>query len=172
MSVNQTILGVDPGSRRAGFSWVRCERGRIVDLQLGTWDVPARGDSSQRLALLWQQADQFLSQNPIDVAIVESMFHHRNVRSALTLAQARGVLIAAIGQRGIPLVEYPPATIKKSVCGHGAADKAQVRRCLGMTVPGVSRQAIQDAAEDATDALAAVVCHLSHRQTTVRGASW
>jgi crossover junction endodeoxyribonuclease RuvC len=86
---------------------------------------------------------------------VESLFHQRNVRSALTLAHVRGAFLLTLGRRDLPVGEYTPAEVKKSVTGHGTATKEQVgemvRRLLGLDR--------LDAPLDATDALALALCH-------------
>ncbi|RMG48851.1 MAG: crossover junction endodeoxyribonuclease RuvC [Acidobacteria bacterium] len=156
------ILGIDPGSRRTGYALAEFRGGEIVALELGSWSLPARGRRSAALARLLGEVEAWLADRHPDVAAVEGLFQHRNVRSALALAEARGVVLAALGRAGIDVVEYAPAAIKKCVCGNGTAPKDQVRRALARTVPGLSRFPLADYPEDATDALAAAVCHRAH----------
>ncbi|UCF67789.1 MAG: crossover junction endodeoxyribonuclease RuvC [Acidobacteriota bacterium] len=162
MSQTSTILGLDPGSRRAGFAWVRFDGSRVVGLEVGAWTVGAQRDRARALSRLMESVEQWLSDHPADVAAVEGLFHHRNVRSALVLAESRGVLLAALGRHGVPVVEYSPAAIKKTICGSGKAAKEQVRRALALTVSGLTSLETDGLPWDATDALAAAVCHHTH----------
>ena len=153
------ILGIDPGSRVAGWALVEVERGSVVALELGAWRVPGGRDRARSLAELAERAELFLAGRDPDVAAVESLFQHRNARAALVLAEARGVLLAVLGRRGIPVREYAPAEIKQTICGSGNATKDQVRRVLPRTFPGLSRFPLDGVPDDATDALAAALCH-------------
>ncbi len=153
------ILGIDPGSRVAGWALVEVVRGEVTALELGTWKVPGGRDRGRALAHLAELAEAFLAGRDPEVAAVESLFQHRNVRSALVLAEARGVLLAVLGRRGIPVREYAPAEIKQTICGTGNAGKDQVRRVLPRTFPGLARFPLEGLADDATDALAAALTH-------------
>jgi crossover junction endodeoxyribonuclease RuvC len=89
-------------------------------------------------------------------AAVESPFHGVNARSALQLAHARGVILAALGGAGVPVFEYTPATIKKAVTGSGRAEKVQVQLMVGRLIPNT----VPDERPDVADAIAAALCHL------------
>ncbi|MBP7146171.1 MAG: crossover junction endodeoxyribonuclease RuvC [Acidobacteria bacterium] len=153
------VLGLDPGSRCCGFAWAEFQSGQVAELELGSWILAAETRRERALALLAEQSETWIRARVTDVAVVESLFQHRNARSALVLAEARGVLLSVLGRIGVPLVEYPPATIKKTICGFGGAGKEQVRDALMRTVPGLARFDIARSGLDATDALAAAVCH-------------
>lgn len=157
-----TILGLDPGSRCAGYALATIEGRRVVEVQLGSWRVSPATERASALAQLRQDSLEWISAHKPDVAVVESLFHHRNVRSALVLAQVRGVLLSVIGELSVPLFEYAPATIKQTICGNGSAGKQQVRICLERTVPGLGSGRLDKAPVDATDALAAAICHHTH----------
>lgn len=163
--VSTTILGLDPGSERTGYALARFAGDRVVDLVLGTWSVPAGLAPEAALARLVTCCDEFLASHEVVTAAVESLFHHRNVRSLIVLAQARGALLAVLGRRGIAVHAYPPATVKRTVCGSGAAAKEQVRKVMLMTVPGLSRFPIAAEGLDATDALALAVTHRVHARS-------
>ncbi len=153
------ILGIDPGSRVAGWALVEVAEGRIRALELGAWRVAAGRSRARALADLAARAEAFLAGRDPEVAAVESLFQHRNVRSALVLAEARGVLLSVLGRRGIEVREYTPAEIKQTICGSGKATKEQVRRVLPRTFPGLARFPLDGVPDDATDALAAALCH-------------
>jgi len=162
------VLGLDPGSRVAGYALVTIAAGRVVDLEFGAWDVSAAGGRAQSLGALLAAIQDWLRGRQPDFAAVESPFLHRNARSALALAEARGVLLGALGAAGVEVAEYSPATVKKTICGDGAADKERVRSLLARSVPGLDRFPIGDAGLDATDALAVAVCHFVHARFEAR----
>ena len=94
-------------------------------------------------------------------AAVESPFHGVSARSALQLAHARGVLLAAIASANLPVHEYAPAAVKKAVCGNGRADKLQVQTMMARTLAGGENPGWTP---DVSDALAIAWCHLAHRR--------
>jgi crossover junction endodeoxyribonuclease RuvC len=160
------ILGLDPGSRKTGFALVTFDGGAVGELEVGAWQVTPGLPRELALAQLADLAATWLAGRAIEVAAVESLFHHKNSRAALVLAEARGALLAVLGRGAVPVVEYSPATIKQTICGFGGADKEQVRRALSLTVPGLDRFPIESAGLDATDALAVAVTHNVHRRRT------
>lgn len=154
------VIGLDPGSSIAGYALVICRGTRVESCRLGSWSLGRRGSRAERLARLAQAAEETIREARPAIAAVEGTFQHRNVRSALALAEARGVLLAVLGRLGVPTVEYSPATVKQAICGSGGAAKDQVRRALVRTVPGLDPALIAEATDDAVDALAIAVCHV------------
>ncbi len=159
MAASVQILGIDPGSRCTGYALTSFEGREVVDLVVGTWRVAASKDRAVSLGALAEEFDRWIAQHTPAVAVVEALFHHKNARSLIVLSEARGALLSVLGRRGVPVREYPPATIKKTICGFGAADKEQVRRALIRTVPGLRRFHLEEISTDASDALAMAVCH-------------
>ena len=159
MRAPRSIAGIDPGSRRTGYALVRFEGQRIVHAEIGCWSVGSTRSGPSSLAELSRLAEAWLTEARPDAAAVETPFHHRNARSALVLAEARGALLAVLGRLGIPVSAYSPATIKKTICGYGNADKEQVRRALMRTVSGIRSIDLDGVPDDATDALAITLCH-------------
>jgi crossover junction endodeoxyribonuclease RuvC len=113
---------------------------------------------AQRLAVLENRFEEIVNRSLPEVAVVESPFHGVNARSALQLAHSRGVLLAVLGRKRVPVEEYSPATIKKTVTGSGRADKEQVRRMLQELLA----IRLEGGSTDQSDALAAAYCHLAH----------
>ncbi|NJN63488.1 MAG: crossover junction endodeoxyribonuclease RuvC [Acidobacteria bacterium] len=111
---------------------------------------------------------RFLETQRPDVAAIEGLFHHRNVRSALALAEARGALLAALGEFGVPVIEYPPATVKMTICGSGSASKEDVHRAISRTFPTLLVGMDASLPRDATDALAVALCHDVHARFDAR----
>jgi crossover junction endodeoxyribonuclease RuvC len=161
------ILGIDPGSRLTGYGVIEMQRGRPV--WLGSGCIRTRGeDLAARLKIIYQGVAELVEEYvPFEVAI-ESVYVHRNADSALKLGQARGTAIAAVANHAIPLVEYTPSQIKKSVVGRGNAAKAQVQHMVSAML--ALKQLPQS---DAADALAVALCHGHTRSTlhNVRGVS-
>jgi crossover junction endodeoxyribonuclease RuvC len=161
------VLGIDPGSRRTGYAFASFRGDEVVALECGTWIVRDGLSRAAGLACLAHAAEAWLASRRPAAAAVESLFQHRNVRSALVLAEARGVLLAVLGGLEIPVFEYPPATVKRTICGSGAADKEQVRRALLMTVRGLRQFPIEANGLDASDAVALAVTHRAVARVTV-----
>ena len=156
------ILGLDPGLRHTGWGVVDADGDRLHFVDAGCIDVAAGASLAARLATLHEAVlgitDRF---DPAEAA-VEETFVNRNAASTLKLGQARGAVLLAPGLRGIPVAEYAANLVKKSVTGSGHAGKQQVRAMIGVLLPG-----FRLASFDASDALAAAVCH-SHRSRTER----
>jgi crossover junction endodeoxyribonuclease RuvC len=114
-----------------------------------------------RLALIHSELSAIIRDGAPDAVSVESVFVHRNIQSALTLGQARGAALAAVGQAGLQIHEYAPAAIKSAVVGNGRAEKQQVQHMVGILL-GVPLDAM---ASDAADALAIAICHAHHSGT-------
>ncbi len=159
MFVRQTlvrrVLGIDPGSRVTGYGVLDGQEGEVRFVEAGTIRLDESREMSERLASLYQDLSRIITEaRPSEVA-VERVFVSRNADSALKLGHARGVILLAVHQAGLPLYEYTPAMVKKSVAGRGRADKyqmaAMVRRLLGLP---------EEPPEDAADALAVGMCHL------------
>lgn len=150
-------VGIDPGSRIAGYGVVEAVPGGFRSLAAGI--LRLRGESlSERLLDLHRGLNELVLAHRPDAAAIEGVFSHRGVRSALILSHARGVALLAMAQAEIPIHEYPPATVKRSLTHGGASSKEgvarAVRQLLGLT---------EILRADATDALAIAICHLSRR---------
>ena len=147
------ILGVDPGSNATGFGVVERAGGRLVHVAHGTLRPPRTRGLAGRLHCLHQAIGEVIAQHLPDVASVEQVFVAASPRAALVLGQARGAVLAALGEAGLTVHEYAPAQIKSAVTGNGRAAKLQVQRMVR------SLLALSDTpAADASDALAAAIC--------------
>jgi len=118
-------------------------------------DVTKEKTLGNRLKALYESICVILNEYHPEVAAVESMFFHRQIKSIFTLGHARGVLLLALAVKGVPIVEYSPREIKKSVVGNGNASKLQVRYMINQIYPlkEIPRR------DDAYDALAIATCH-------------
>jgi len=149
------ILGLDPGSIHMGYGVVEASAGRLRHLDHGTLSAPRSWAVARRLAALHAGLEEVLDRHRPDSVAIERVFTARNVASALTLGQARGTALLAVGQRELDLAEYAPGAVKLAVVGHGRASKEQVAqmvgRLLGIGTDGMGR--------DSSDALAIAICH-------------
>jgi crossover junction endodeoxyribonuclease RuvC len=147
------ILGVDPGTVRTGWGVIDCEGTRLRYVESGVITA-GRGELAPRLAAVYAGLSDVIVRLAPQILSLERNFLATNVQSAFRLGEARGVAMAAAAARGLPLCEYTPASIKKTVAGHGAADKTGVKtvvvRMLALAIAP---------RDDESDALAAAVCH-------------
>lgn len=152
------ILGLDPGSRNTGYGLIEKTGTDLTYLEAGVLSPPARADFPQRLHDLYVRTCDLMARCRPQMIAVEDIFHAVNARTALKLAHARGVLILAAAQAELPVWAYPPATVKKTVVGDGAADKARVAWMVARLLPA----APAGMGRDASDALAVALCHAAH----------
>ncbi len=151
------VLGLDPGSRASGFGLLEFSGGVSLPLEYGVWRPPA-GKLSGRLRHLFLEASDFLSRNRPDAVSIETVFAGKSIASAVALCQARGVLLLASALAEVPVFEYEPLTVKKTVTGYGRAEKPQIRSMVVSLLPGLPGRLPLDAA----DALAVALCHCHH----------
>jgi len=146
------ILGVDPGTLRTGYGLVRSHGTRFEHVASGV--IAVEGEMHQRLRVIADELDVLVAAHRPDAAAVESIFHHKNSRSALALGQARGAILVCLARGEVALFEYTPAEIKRAATGNGRATKETVTRMVRMILGYRGTLA-----NDAADALAAAICH-------------
>jgi crossover junction endodeoxyribonuclease RuvC len=148
------ILGVDPGSLRTGYGAIDTDGKRHRLVERGTLIPPRRRPLPERLRHIHDGLARLIQRLEPDMLAVEDLFHAANTRTALVLGHVRGVVLLAGAEAGLPVHEFPPATVKQQVTGFGRADKRQVAfmvsRILSLPGPGE--------AGDAADALAVALC--------------
>jgi crossover junction endodeoxyribonuclease RuvC len=153
------LIGLDPGLRRTGWGVIDAEGNRLRYVDCGVIAVAQAGAMAQRLAALFRGLTAMLDRYAPDAAAVEETFVNRNASSTLKLGLARGVVLLAPAERGLPVYEYSANLIKKSVVGFGHAEKRQVALMVRKLLPGTV------AAADAADALAVAICHAHHARS-------
>ena len=167
------VLGIDPGTANTGYGVVARQGGRMVALDGGVVQTSAASAPAARLASIHARVSELLDEHRPEAVAVEELYFGANVRSAFAVGQARGVVLLAAGQRGVPCWSYTPQQIKGSVCGSGRAAKDQVQR---MVQTLLSLEALPKP-DHAADALAVAICHansapmrraLAHRDTVGR----
>ena len=149
------ILGVDPGSLRLGYGVVdRVGKAQLGYVECGVITAPARLSRALRLTAIGRGLRELVDELRPDEVAMEQAFYGKNVQSTLALGEARGVVTFIVSDRGLPLVGYAPAMVKRSIVGHGAATKQQI----GYLVRALL--ALRRVPEpDAADALAIAICH-------------
>jgi crossover junction endodeoxyribonuclease RuvC len=148
------ILGLDPGSRVCGYGVIEAEAGRLRYVECGVLTAPESWPMEKRLGEIAKGLAEVIAELAPAVAAVEDVFTYQNPRSALALAQARGMALAVIGMAGLRVTSYPPAVVKKAVAGAGGAAKDQIAR---MVQALIGLKSLPKA--DATDALAVAITH-------------
>jgi len=149
------VLGIDPGTAHTGYGVVARRGGRLVALDGGVVVTRAGGEPGARLAAIHARIAALLDEHRPDALAVEELYFGANARSAFAVGQARGVVVLAAGQRGIPCRAYTPQQVKGAVCGSGRAEKDQVQRMVQalLALPELPRP------DHAADALAVAICH-------------
>ncbi|MEO8554362.1 MAG: crossover junction endodeoxyribonuclease RuvC [Kofleriaceae bacterium] len=148
------ILGLDPGSRFCGYGVIDDEAGSLRYVECGVLSAPEGNPMEARLGEIARGLREVIEELAPHIVAVEDVFLHQNPRSALALAQARGMALAVIGLCKLRVASYPPAVVKKAVTGGGAADKGQVAR---MVQALIGLRTLPRA--DAADALAVAITH-------------
>jgi crossover junction endodeoxyribonuclease RuvC len=148
-------MGIDPGSRVTGWALVEASGPALRVLAVGV-AAPRAGELSARLGLIAEEVEGLIARWAPQSVAIERAFVGRNVASALRLGEIRGAVLAVAGRSRLPVVDYPPATVKLAVAGSGMAEKEAVARGVSALTGG------SFAAGDATDALAVAICHLRH----------
>jgi crossover junction endodeoxyribonuclease RuvC len=154
------VLGIDPGLATTGFGIIRTDGQDAYEcLQYGVIITEAGVPDSDRLQTLFTGITDLIHQHQPDSCAVEKLFFQKNVKTALSVGQARGVVLLTLSQAGLPVNEYTPNEVKQSVCGYGNAAKSQVQRMV-QTLLHLDELPKPD---DAADALAVAICHIHHQ---------
>ena len=156
------IIGIDPGLRRTGWGVVEITGNRLGFLGCGSVTTNDKDSLAARLLTIHDGLMRILDEFRPDEAAVEQTFVNNNATATLKLGQARGIALVVPARAGVPVAEYAPNLVKKSIVGAGHGDKAQVRMMIGVLLPKAD-----PATDDAADALAIAVTHAHHRQSVV-----
>lgn len=151
------IIGIDPGTGILGFGVIEAEGTKAQLVDAGVIRTPAHEDDAVRLQTIYEELTDIIVQTKPQAMSVEKLFFARNVTTAMTVAQARGVVLLCGQQAGLTLFEYTPMQIKQAVTGYGKADKKQMQEMVRVLL---HLQHIPQP-DDAADALAAALTHAS-----------
>ena len=153
------VLGIDPGTAATGYGIVERTGGRLRAIDYGCIETLPSHDLPRRLMEIHQGVSELIATHHPSLLGVERLFFNRNVKTAFAVGQARGVVLLAAAEQGLPVFEYGPHEVKLAVTGYGRAGKEQVQRMVQMVLgmPTLPRP------DDAADALAVAIC-LAHGQ--------
>jgi crossover junction endodeoxyribonuclease RuvC len=149
------ILGIDPGTGILGFGVIDVQKGKAQLVDAGVIRTPVKEDDAVRLQTIYEELTDIIAQNKPQEMAVEKLFFSRNVTTAMTVSQARGIVLLCGMQAGVRIHEYNPMQIKQAVTGYGKADKKQMQEMV-KTILGLKSIPKPD---DAADALAAAITH-------------
>lgn len=149
------ILGIDPGTGILGFGVIDAEHGKATLVDAGVIRTPAKEDDAKRLQTIFDELTEIIKETKPDQMSVEKLFFAQNVTTAMTVAQARGVVLLCGRQAGLELFEYTPLQIKQALTGYGHAEKRQIQEMVRVVL-GLKTAPKPD---DCADALAAAITH-------------
>jgi crossover junction endodeoxyribonuclease RuvC len=159
-----TLIGIDPGLAATGWGVVRFDGTRFRHVAHGVLETGPELGLPDRLRAIYEGILSVLEEYKPDEAGVEELYFARNVASAIPVAHARGVVVLALGQRGVPTGFYQPQQVKQAVIGRGRAEKGQVQRLVAVLL-GLEAVPSPD---HAADALAVAVCHCQRARLDVQ----
>ena len=149
------ILGIDPGYGITGFGLIEGQRGSYQLLRCGAITTPPNSEFTGRLVMIYNDMQALLQMAKPDAVSIEELFFGHNVTTGIRVAQARGVILLAVKQAGVPIYEYKPMQVKQAVVGYGNATKHQV---MDMTKRILHLESVPKP-DDAADAVALALCH-------------
>jgi crossover junction endodeoxyribonuclease RuvC len=154
--VSLRVLGVDPGSIKSGYGLIEESQKKLQTIDFGAIYTHPKDPFPARLLEIKRGLEQVITRYQPQVLALEDVFFAKNVKSALKLGHARGVILVTAMEAGLEIVEYAPLEIKQAVVGYGRADKYQIQQMVKILL------GLQDIPqpEDAADALAVAICHI------------
>jgi crossover junction endodeoxyribonuclease RuvC len=156
------ILGIDPGLRRTGWGVIEADGNRLIYVACGSAQTDDKTSLAERLVTLHDALVRVVDEFRPDEAAVEATFVNKDAAATLKLGQARGIAMLVPAIAGLPVSEYAPNLVKKTIIGVGHGEKAQIRMMLGVLLPKADPRT-----HDAADALAVAVTHAHHRQSVL-----
>lgn len=149
------ILGIDPGTGILGFGVIDVDRGKTQLVDAGVIRTPVKEDDAVRLQTIYEELSDIIADTKPEIMSVEKLFFARNVTTAMTVAQARGVVLLSAMQAGLKIHEYTPMQIKQALTGYGRAEKKQIQEMVRV----ILQLKEIPKPDDAADALAAAITH-------------
>lgn len=149
------ILGIDPGTGRLGFGVIDVDGLRVSLVDAGVITTPAHTPHDERLEDIFDSLTDIIKQTKPEVVSIEKLFFSKNITTAMTVSEARGVALLVARQARLPIAEYTPNQIKQTLTGYGNADKKQMQEMVKLQL----RLKEVPKPDDAADALAAAITH-------------
>ena len=149
------ILGIDPGTGILGFGIIDYDSNKTNLVDAGIIRTPVKEEDSQRLSTIYDELHEIITEHKPEVMAVEKLFFAQNVTTAMSVAQARGVVLLCGKQHNLELFEYTPLQIKQALTGYGRAEKKQIQEMVRVILK------LKDVPkpDDCADALATAICH-------------
>lgn len=148
-------LGIDPGIATMGWGIVEQQQGQLRLVEYGAILTPAGMPVPDRLVMIYNQLNEIIEKHQPTEAAIEELFFGKNVNTAISVGQARGVALLALAQHQLSVTEYKPNSVKQTVAGYGGADKKQMQEMVKQTL----RLDKVPRPDDAADAVAIAICH-------------
>jgi crossover junction endodeoxyribonuclease RuvC len=152
------ILGIDPGTATTGFGLITKEGPKLTKIDCGVISTSKDLEMPKRLSILFDDLQEIIQTHKPDVVVVEKLFFTNNITTAMTVSQARGIVLLVASQNNIPTAEYTPLQVKMAATGYGKATKKQVQEM----VKKILKLSVIPKPDDAADALAIAICHSSN----------
>jgi len=149
------ILGIDPGIAIVGFGFIDKQGSKLTPVQYGCITTESHLDQAVRLKLIYESLNQLIDRYKPDAIAVEKLFFNRNVTTAFSVGQARGVIMLAAVQHELEIAEYTPLQVKQAVVGYGKAEKKQIQEMVRILL----KLSVVPKPDDVADALAVAICH-------------
>lgn len=149
------ILGIDPGFAIVGYGVIEYSGNKFKVLEYGAITTPAKTDIFERFKTIYDELCEIIERVKPDVMAIEELFFNSNQKTAINVAQARGIIVLGAMNSNVEIYEYTPLQVKQAVVGYGRADKAQVQQMVKMLL-GLEKVPKPD---DTADALAIAICH-------------
>jgi len=158
------ILGLDPGTATTGYGVIRVIGNRFQMLEYGVITTQPNLAMEKRLEIIYDSLNDLINKWQPEQAAVEELFFNQNITTAITVGQARGILLLACAKHNLPVAEYTPLQVKQALVGYGRADKKQIQQMVKMFL----NLAETPKPDDAADGLAIAICHAHNYQTNTR----
>lgn len=148
------ILGIDPGTTAIGYGLIKTNGNESEIIDYGCIFIKPKSSATERLKIINQKLMKLLEKYKPNKAAVENIFFYKNIKTAMRVSEARGVILFTIAKSNIPIEEYTPLQVKQAVTGYGRAEKKQVQEMIKMifNLKNIPKP------DDAADALAVAVC--------------
>jgi crossover junction endodeoxyribonuclease RuvC len=152
--ISTVVLGIDPGTARLGYGVLLKEGGRLTHLEHGCLETPKTMPQADRLHELSGRLEEIIARHEPSIVGVEKLFFAKNARTAMTVSEARGMILLVARSRGLEILEHTPMQVKQAVTGYGGADKRQIQEmvCRLLKLKEIPKP------DDAADALAIAYC--------------
>ena len=159
------ILGIDPGIAIVGWGVIEFSGNKMKPLAYGAITTPAHTPITQRLKTIYDELSLIIDKYKPEAMAVEELFFNTNVKTAITVAHARGIVLLCASQKAVPDFEYTPLQVKQALTGYGRADKMQIQNMVKIML-GLNAVPKPD---DTADALAIAICHAHSHNLSSKG---